>query len=51
MNPELRAICDRHAEMCNSNHHAAKLQILKYFTFGHLPPHLQDISAPFCSLA
>jgi hypothetical protein len=25
--------------------------ILRYFEFGHLPPRLGDISAPFCELA
>ena len=25
--------------------------ILRYFTYSHLPPALQDASAPFCSLA
>lgn len=25
--------------------------ILQFFDFGHLPPHLQEISAPFCALA
>jgi len=34
-------------ENINSN----KTPILKYFTFAHLPEHLQKISAPICSLA
>lgn len=25
--------------------------IMKYFEYEHLPPHLQDISKPFCELA
>ncbi len=25
--------------------------ILQFFKFDHLPPALQDVSAPFCSLA
>ena len=25
--------------------------ILKYFAYTHLPPHLQEISKPFCELA
>ena len=25
--------------------------ILRYFTYNHLPPHLQEISQPFCELA
>jgi hypothetical protein len=24
---------------------------MQFFQFGHLPPHLQVISAPFCKLA
>lgn len=26
-------------------------QILRYFTYSHLPPHLQEVSQPFCELA
>lgn len=25
--------------------------IMKYFGYAHLPPHLQEISKPFCELA
>lgn len=25
--------------------------ILQFFAYGHLPPHLQDISKPFCDMA
>lgn len=25
--------------------------IMQYFTYAHLPPHLQDASKPFCDLA
>jgi hypothetical protein len=25
--------------------------ILQYFEYTHLPPHLQDVSRPFCELA
>ena len=25
--------------------------ILRFFTYDHLPPHLQEISKPFCELA
>ena len=25
--------------------------ILQFFAFEHLPPHLQDVSRPFCQLA
>lgn len=25
--------------------------IMKFFEYGHLPPHLQEISKPFCELA
>lgn len=28
-----------------------KEDILQYFAFGHLPPHLAAISEPFCVLA
>lgn len=29
----------------------APYEILKYFAYAHLPPHLQDISKPMCELA
>lgn len=25
--------------------------VLKYFEFAHLPPHLKEVSKPFCDLA
>lgn len=25
--------------------------MLQFFEFGHLPPHLRDVSEPFCRLA
>jgi hypothetical protein len=25
--------------------------ILRYFEYAHLPPHLQEVSKPFCELA
>ena len=25
--------------------------IMQFFAFAHLPPHLQEVSKPFCSLA
>lgn len=31
--------------------HAEKLPILKFFSYEHLPPHLQETSRPFCDLA
>lgn len=31
--------------------HPATAGILHYFEFEHLPPRLQDVSAPFCVLA
>ena len=31
--------------------HPATLQVLKYFTYAHLPPALQDISMRFHDLA
>lgn len=31
--------------------HPALLAILRWFEYGHLPPHLQVISAPFYGLA
>lgn len=31
--------------------HPAIEHVLKFFVFGHLPPHLQEISAPFATLA
>ena len=29
----------------------AVAHLLKFFAYGHLPPHLQEISKPFCDLA
>lgn len=26
-------------------------QLMRYFKYDHLPPHLQEISRPFCALA
>lgn len=26
-------------------------RMLQFFQYGHLPPHLQEASAPFCELA
>lgn len=31
--------------------HPAVADLLRYFEFEHLPPHLQDISRPFHNLA
>ena len=31
--------------------HPATKHILQYFTYKHLPPHLQEVSQPFCELA
>lgn len=31
--------------------HPAIAAILQFFTYTHLPPHLQDVSRPFCDLA
>ena len=31
--------------------HPATEAILKFFEYEHLPPHLQDVSQPFCELA
>ena len=31
--------------------HPATKEMLKYFTYEHLPEHLQKISKPFCDLA
>lgn len=31
--------------------HPSTEALLGYFTYYHLPPHLQDISEPFCRLA
>lgn len=28
-----------------------KEQLLQFFTYEHLPPHLKAVSAPFCELA
>lgn len=32
-------------------HHPSVAALLKYFEFAHLPPHLQEISAPICAVA
>lgn len=31
--------------------HSATAAILQYFTYDHLPPHLQSVSKPFAELA
>lgn len=31
--------------------HPATVEILQYFAFAHLPPHLQEVSRPFAVLA
>jgi hypothetical protein len=31
--------------------HPSTEAILKFFEYEHLPPHLQEVSAPFCELA
>lgn len=31
--------------------HPAVEHVLKFFAYAHLPPHLQEISKPFCDLA
>lgn len=31
--------------------HSATAAILRHFEFGHLPPHLQEVSRPFHDLA
>ena len=30
---------------------SAQDRMLKFFTYAHLPQHLQDVSKPFCELA
>ena len=32
-------------------HHPAVASVLQFFAYQHLPPHLQEISKPFCELA
>ena len=32
-------------------YHPAVASVLQFFAFAHLPPHLQDVSRPFCELA
>lgn len=34
-----------------STRHPATQQIMRYFTFSHLPPHLATISGSACALA
>lgn len=31
--------------------HPSVTALLSYFVYGHLPPHLQDVSRPFAELA
>lgn len=31
--------------------HPAIQNVLRFFEYGHLPPHLQEVSRPFCELA
>ncbi len=31
--------------------HPFDKELLKYFEFKHLPPHLQEVSAPICAIA
>ncbi len=31
--------------------HPSVKHILQYFKYDHLPPHLQEISKPFCNMA
>jgi hypothetical protein len=31
--------------------HPAIAGVLQFFAFAHLPPHLQEVSKPFCELA
>lgn len=31
--------------------HPAIAGVLQFFAFSHLPPHLQEVSKPFCELA
>ena len=37
--------------MKTERYHPAVQSVLQFFAFGHLPPHLQEISKPFCELA
>ncbi len=34
-----------------AHHPGLEYPILQFFDYGHLPPHLQKISKPFCKLA
>lgn len=34
-----------------TNPHPAVANVLKYFVFDHLPPHLKEVSKPFAILA
>ncbi|MDX2058701.1 MAG: hypothetical protein SFV24_12930 [Gemmatimonadales bacterium] len=40
-----------HPSSAVRNMHPAILALLKFFDYKHLPVHLQDVSAPFGSLA
>jgi hypothetical protein len=35
----------------SSDTHPSTAAILRFFEYQHLPPHLQDVSRPFCELA
>jgi len=43
-------IC-KETQVNQGSRHPAVEHVLKFFSFAHLPAHLQDISKPFCELA
>ena len=32
-------------------YHPSVMHVLQFFEYEHLPPHLQEVSKPFCELA
>lgn len=42
---------DLYQQSMEANMHPDKNPIMKHFNYGHLPPHLQKVSAPICDLA
>lgn len=37
--------------MSGTNGHDKPEPMLQFFAYSHLPPHLQDVSKPFCDIA
>lgn len=41
-----------HEDSLNHQHHDSNQQpLMQFFTYEHLPPHLKEVSKPFCDMA